>query len=188
MIIYDLEIQKLIPARNETRLLDFQYCEGWHDHFGMGFACAVIYDTARSEYRVFDEFMLEDLKAAFKRTDVVAGFNIVNFDNKVLAPYEFDVPENKCYDLLAEIARAAGTPNDFKGLSLNAICEANFKTGKTGNGADAPKLYQQKRFGELFDYCLADVRLTKKLLDRIMEIGNIINPRNGQWIRVNRPR
>ena len=188
MIIYDLEIQKLIPSSKTNKLSGFDYCEGWEDHFGMGFACAVTFDSARGEYRVFDEFMIEDLKAAFRRTDMVAGFNIIRFDNKVLAPYEITIPDNKCYDLLTEIARAAGTPNDFKGLSLNAICEVNFKTGKTGSGADAPKLYQQKRFGELFDYCLADVRLTKKLLDRVMEIGHIINPRNNQWIRVNRPR
>ena len=188
MIIYDLEIQKLIPPSNGKKLHDFEYCEGWHDHFGMGFACAVIFDTARNEFRIFDEFMIEDLKAVIARTDVVAGFNIINFDNKVLAPYDVIVPESKCYDLLAEIARAAGTPKDYKGLSLDAVCEANFKTGKTGDGGNAPILYQRKRFGELFDYCLADVRLTKKIFDRIMEIGHIINPRDGQWIRVNRPR
>lgn len=188
MIIYDLEIQQLIPSPKVNNLSGFDYCEGWHDHFGMGFACAVTFDTARNEYRIFDEFMLDDLKSAFKRTDVIAGFNILNFDNKVLAPYEFEIPGAKCYDLLVEIAKAAGTPDDYKGLGLGAVCEANFKTAKTGSGADAPILYQQKRFGELFDYCLADVRLTKKLLDRIMEIGHVINPRNGQWIRVNRPR
>ena len=188
MIIYDLEIQNLIPSAKDVLLPDFQYCKGWEDFFGMNFACAVTFDTARNEYRIFDEFMLDDLKAAFKRTDVIAGFNILKFDNNVLKPYEFEIPDNKCYDLLVEIAKAAGTPNDYKGLSLNAICEKNFKTTKTGSGADAPKLYQQKRFGELFDYCLADVRLTKQLLDRVMDFGHIINPRNGQWIRVNRPR
>ncbi len=188
MIIYDLEIQNLIPSKNGDRLPDFKYCEGWHDHFGMDVACVVLFDTARNEYRIFDEFMLDDLKAIVARTDVVAGFNIISFDNKVLAPHEVIIPETKCYDLLVEIARAAGTPNDYTGLSLDTVCIANFKTGKTGNGVDAPKLYQQKRFGELFDYCLADVRLTKKLLDRILEIGHIINPRTGKWIRVNRPR
>lgn len=188
MIIYDLEIQNLIPPRDGDQMPDFKYCAGWKDYVNMGLACAAIYDTARGEYHIFDEFMLDDLKTRFERTDVIVGFNILNFDNNVLAPYDFIVPEKKCYDLLAEIARAAGTPNDYKGLSLNAVCEANFKTGKSGDGANAPILYQTKRFGELFDYCLADVRLTKKLFDRVIEMGHIINPRNNQWIRVNRPR
>lgn len=188
MIIYDLEIQKMLAKKGETRLPDFEYCDGFHDFFNMGVACVVIYDTARSEFRLFDEFMLDDLKTTFRRAECVVGFNILGFDNNVLRPYEVEIHDGKCYDLLPEIAKAAGTPNDFKGLSLNAICQANFGAGKTGDGAKAPMLYQQKRFGELFDYCLADVRLTKRLLDKILECGHIINPRNNKWIRVPRPR
>lgn len=188
MIIYDLEIQNLIPPRNGEKLPDFKYCDGWTDYVGMGFACAAIYDTARAEYRLFDEFMLCELQKRFNRTDVIIGYNILNFDNRVLAAYDVTISPNKCYDLLAEIARAAGTPNDYSGLSLNAVCEANFKNQKTGNAADAPKLYQRQQYGELFDYCLADVRLTKKLFDRVIEMGHIINPRTNIWIRVNRPR
>lgn len=188
MLLYDLEIQNLVPSKNADNLPDFKYCSGWTDYVGMGFACAVTYDTARAEYRLFDEFMLDELQKRINRTDVVVGFNINRFDNNVLAAYEIQIPPAKCYDLLAEIARAAGTPNDYSGLSLDAVCRANFNITKTGDGAEAPKLYQQKRLGELFDYCLADVRLTKRIFDRIMEMGHIINPRNNQWIRVNRPR
>ncbi|HQU83885.1 MAG TPA: hypothetical protein PKY59_12195 [Pyrinomonadaceae bacterium] len=188
MLIYDIEIQNLIAKKGEEVLADFKYCKGFDDFFGMGFACAATFDTARNEYRIFDEFMLEDLKGALHRTDVIVGFNCIRFDNKVLAPYEISIPENKCYDLLIEIAKAAGTPNDYKGLSLGAICKANFGTEKTGDGKNAPILYQRGRFGELHDYCLADVRLTKQLLDKILECGHIINPRTNKWIRVARPR
>lgn len=188
MIIYDIEIQNLIPDKNKQPLADFQYCKGWDDHFGMGLACAVTFDTARQEFRIFDEFMIDDLKKTLLRTDVVIGFNCLRFDNKVLAAYEIEIPQHKCYDLLVEIAKAAGTPTSYSGLSLEAICEANFGMKKTGDGADAPILYQRKRYGELHDYCLADVRLTKKLIDLIWDCGHIKNPRNNQWIRVARPR
>lgn len=188
MIIYDIEIQKLIPDKNKKNLSDFEYCEGWGDHFGMGLACAVTFDTARQEFRIFDEFMIDELKKTLMRTDVVIGFNCLRFDNKILASYEIEIPEHKCYDLLHEIAKAAGTPNQFSGLGLNAICKANFGIEKIGDGADAPILYQRKRFGELHDYCLADVRLTFRILQKIFECGHIINPRTGKWIRVPRPR
>ena len=188
MIIYDLEIQNLVPPRNGSLLPDFSYCSGWTDYVGMGLACLALYDCVRQEYHVFDEFNLDDIQKRFDKTDLVVGFNILKFDNNILRAYDLKIQDSKCYDLLPEIARAAGTPNDFKGLSLNAICEANFKAGKTGDGADAPKLYQTKNFGSLFNYCMADVRLTKKLFDRVIDAGHIINPRNGQWIRVNRPR
>jgi DEAD/DEAH box helicase domain-containing protein len=188
MIIYDLEIQNLIPPKNGDRLPDLKYCQGWTDYAGMGLACLALYDCARNEYHVFDEFQIDDLKQRFAKTDTVVGFNILKFDNNVLATYDIKIEPGKCYDLLLEIARAAGTPNDYSGLSLGAICKANFNTTKSGNGADAPKLYQFGNYGELFNYCLADVRLTKQVYDRIHETGHIINPRTGKWIRVNRPK
>lgn len=188
MIIYDIEIQNLIPDKNKENLPDFKYCGGWDDHFGMGLACAVTYDTARGEFRIFDEFMIDELRKTLTRAETVVGFNILKFDNKVLAAYEISIESGKCYDLLVEIAKGAGTPNDFKGLGLNAVCKATLGIEKTGSGADAPILYQRGRLGELHDYCMADVRLTKQLLDKIADCGHVINPRTGKWIRVQRPR
>jgi hypothetical protein len=188
MLIYDLEIQKMIPPKSGDLLPDLKYCKGWTDYVGMGLACLCLYDFARDEYHIFDEFELDDMKSRFARTDLIVGFNIVNFDNKVLSTYDFPIPENKCYDLLVEIAKAAGTPNNYKGLTLDAICQANFGAGKSENGADAPKLYQFGNYGRLFNYCLSDVRLTKKLFERVRDTGHIINPRDNKWIRVARPR
>ncbi len=187
MIIYDIEIQKLIPPKTGERLPDFAYCEGWTDYVGMGLACAVIYDAARQEYHVFDEFDLDKLKNRLDRADIICGFNNLNFDNNVLAAYDISIPRHKNYDILLEVAKAAGTPDNYSGLSLDAIASANLNLKKSGNGADAPKWYQSGSYGKLFNYCLADVRLTKQILDRIIETGHLINPRNNKWIRVRRP-
>lgn len=188
MIIYDLEIQNLIPPKNGEFEKEFTYCNGWTDYAGMRLACAVVYDQFRQEYSLFDENDIESLRAKLTKTDCIVGHNILKFDNNLLAEYEIKIPKEKCFDTLLEIAKAAGTPNDFSGLGLEAICQANFQTAKSGNGADAPKWFQQGNFGRLFNYCQADVRLTKMILDRILETGHIINPRTGKWIRVNRPR
>lgn len=188
MIIYDLEIQKMIPPKTGDLLPDVKYCKGWTDYVGMGLACLSLYDYARDEYHVFDEFELEEIQRRFDKADVIIGFNILSFDNNILAAYNLKIQPNKCYDLLVEIAKAAGTPNNFKGLSLESICQVNFGIGKSENGADAPKLYQFGNFGRLFNYCMSDVRLTKKIFDRINSTGHIINPRDNKWIRVNRPR
>ena len=40
---------------------------------------------------------------------------------------------------------------------------------------------------EVVDYCLADVCLTKRLLDRVIRSGQIINPKTGEWILVRKP-
>ncbi len=187
MIIYDLEIQNLVPPRDGNRMHDFKYCEGWQDYKGMGLACAAVYDYSSDCYSIYDDCQLEKMQEVFTRAELIVGFNIINFDNNVMHSYDFKVP-NRCYDLLREIAKAAGTPNDFKGLSLDAVIKANFANhGKTGDGANAPILYQQKRFAELHDYCMKDVYLTKKLTDRIIRTGRIINPRNHQEIIVRKP-
>lgn len=187
MIIIDLEIQKCVPPRDGNLQTGILYCKGWSDFVGMGFACASVFDYASDRYDIYDEFMLDLLKETINRAECIVGFNILNFDNKLLEAYEVPVPTNRCYDLLPAIARAAGTPSDFKGLSLGAICQANFAKSKSGDGAMAPILYQQKRFGELFDYCQHDVWLTKKLTDKIIRTGRIINPRTNKEIVVRKP-
>ena len=187
MIIYDTEIQNLIPPKDGNLNPKFKYCKGWNDYIGMGLACAVIYDVIRQKYHVFDEYEIDDLQNRLEKTDLVVGFNNLKFDNNLLAVYDINIPKEKSYDILAEVARAAKTPNSFSGLSLDSICSVNFNTSKSGDGADAPKLYQRGCWGALFNYCLADVHLTKKVLDRIIETGHIINPRNNRWIRVRRP-
>ena len=187
MLIYDLEIQKGILKAGEQAVPNIEYCAGWTDYGRMGIACAVTYCYARDEYRIFDEFMLDELGETLQKADLICGFNIKGFDNNLLAACDIQIEPARCYDLLEEIARADKTPDNFKGFSLDAICRVNFKAGKTGNGALAPVLYQQKRFGELFDYCQSDVRLTKKLLDKILRCGSIINPRDNNSLRIRRP-
>lgn len=187
MIIYDVEIQKCIQSRDEERNPNYQYCNGWKDYVGMDFACAVVFDYQFDRYDLYDEFMLDELREAFNKAECIVGFNILNFDNNLLDACEITVPPNRCYDLLRAIASAAGTPNDFKGLSLAAVCQANFTVSKSGDGANAPILYQKKQFGELFNYCMRDVWLTKRLTDKIIRTGRIINPRTGKDIVVKKP-
>jgi hypothetical protein len=187
MLIYDLEIQKAILKQGETAVLGIEYCSGWTDYGRMGVSCAVVYDYAADEYWMFDEFMLDELGALLNKTDLICGFNILGFDNNLLKASDIEIDPRKCYDLLLEIARADSTPDNFKGLSLNAVSKANFNLEKSGDGANAPVLYQQNRFGELFDYCQRDVRLTKKLIDRVLRCGSLVNPRTGNKIRVRRP-
>lgn len=187
MLIYDLEIQKGILKNGEQAVAGIEYCAGWTDYARMGISCAVTYCYERDEYKLFDEFMIDELGKYLSRADLVCGFNIFNFDNNLLASADINLDASRCYDLLKEIAIATKTPNNFAGLSLDAVTRANFADAKTGHGAKAPILYQTKNFGELFDYCLNDVRLTKKILDKIIRTGHVVNPRDNKPIRVRRP-
>lgn len=182
-LIYDIEIVNAVPDRCGDRIEGVQYCEGWHDHAGMGISVIGAYDYAEDRYRVFcaDNFA-EFLALCADRAPLVS-FNGIGFDDKVInaemGPDIGVMPPSFRYDLLAEIWRAAGLNpsyggNSHAGYGLDATCEANFGIRKSGNGALAPVLWQQGRVGEVIDYCLNDIRLTKRLFDHAVVRGEPI--------------
>lgn len=192
MLIYDLEIANAIPDRNGTRVEGVSYCEGWGDYKGMGVVVVGVYDYRTDRPRVFCRDNLSEFGALVSQTECLVSYNGLRFDNRVLEAAGLTIPEEKCYDLLAEIWRALGLGPDFHpathgGFSLDAVCWANFKIAKTGHGAAAPINYQRGQLGGVVDYCLADVYLTKRLLHRVICTGQIINPKTGENISVSKP-
>lgn len=193
MLVYDIEIHNAIPdSRNPTEA-DIQYCEGWKDHQGMGIACICCYDYKADRYRVFCRDNLAEFAALVDAQECVVGFNNQRFDDLVLAAQGYEILAAKSYDLLQEIWRGLNLGSDFRpathgGYSLEAMCRANFLTTKTGNGADAPLQWQRGKVGTVIDYCLNDVRLTRRLLDRVIRCGYLANPQQqGRVIPIRKP-
>ncbi len=183
-LIYDIEIKKAILGKNEEPIDGIDYCAGWHDHANMGISCICAYDYAADRYRVFMDDNYAEFAALVAARDVIVSFNGIAFDNRVCAAHGIAVPDDKSYDILVELWRAAGLGPQFAypthlGFGLDAACEANFGLRKTGHGARAPVQYQRREYGALVDYCLNDVALTKRLLDEaIRNRGQLRDPRN----------
>lgn len=183
-LIYDAEILKAIPERNGERIPGIEYCEGWQDHANMGISVIGAYDYVEDRTRVFTMDNISDFLDLADDRDVLVGFNSIPFDNSLIAA-TLKIPkfqESKCYDLLREMWIAAGLPPEFDykthgGYGLDATCEKNFGTRKTGNGAFAPVLWQQGQIGKTIDYCLNDIRLTKQLFDRVLNLGSLRSPK-----------
>ena len=185
VIIYDLEIVRAIPNKDGSRLDGVEYCGGWHDHANMGISVLGLYDYAEDRYRVF----CWDNKEAFAsriKGALCVGFNNIPFDNAVLsATNGWESPkEDQCYDLLRETWIASGLGPDFTypthvGYGLDAICEINFGLKKSGNGALAPVDWQRGKIGNVIDYCLNDVMLTKRLFDAVLRGDEIKSPKGG---------
>jgi hypothetical protein len=191
-IIYDIEIKRSILGKREQPVDGIEYCAGWHDHANMGISCICAYDYADGRYRVFMEDNLHAFADLVAARELIVGFNSISFDNAVCAHNGIHVPEEKSYDILVELWRGAGLGPKFEypthaGFGLDATCAANFGTRKSGNGALAPVLYQRKQFGELVDYCMNDVVLTKQLLDLILDKGEVADPRGSGKLSVTRP-
>ncbi|RQZ17261.1 hypothetical protein DIE15_12370 [Burkholderia sp. Bp9031] len=193
-LIYDIEIAKAILGRGETRVDGIQYCDGWHDHAGMGISVIGAYDYAESRYRVFCRDNFEEFFALCADRAPLVSFNGIGFDDKVLACEsgftDGFFPDVTRYDLLAEIWRAAGLDptfggNSHTGYGLDATCEVNFGIRKSGNGAHAPIAWQQGRIGEVIDYCINDIRLTKRLFDWAVIHGEeIALAKTGESVRL----
>ena len=194
MFIFDIEIKHgIAPASPAERKDGIAYCgDGWEDYQNMGVACVVVaaYDYCFDKYRVFGESELSDFQFFVDCHDRRAiGFNNNRFDNNVLrAAGIVVIPPQKSYDLLSEIYSALGSYQ--KGCRLDDVVKANFPNspGKTGNGAEAPELWQKGYYTRVIDYCLNDVRLTKMILDKILRFGYINNPVNpSQALKIRRP-
>jgi len=197
-LIYDIEIEKGILGKSEEPMAGYEYCAGWHDHANMGISVIGAYDYAEDRYRVFCQDNMHEFSEAVARAGLIVGFNNVAFDNAVIAACWGPLVElqeawqGKSYDLLVEIWRAAGLAPAFQypthtGYGMDAVCERNFGMKKTGHGAKAPIYWQRKMIGNVIDYCLNDVRLTKQLLDKVLADGTLISPKDGSTLTLRRP-
>lgn len=185
MIIYDCEIVKAIQSNNETSIEGIEYCEGWKDFENMGISIIGAYDYDSSRYRVFAKDNFQEFQDLVDSTDLVIGFNSLAFDNQLCAAHGIMVRDDKSYDLLVEIWKAAGLGDEFEypshlGFSLDECAQANFGLSKTGHGALAPVDWQRGNIGRVIDYCLNDVYLTKLLADEVFGEGSIIDPKDSK--------
>lgn len=183
MVIYDIEIKKAIANKHEARLQGVEYCDGWHDHENMGISVIGVYDYDQDRYRVFCEDNFAEFQKLIESTDVVAGFNSIAFDNAVCRAHGIEVPDDKSYDLLVELWLSHNLAPKFHypthiGFSLDAVASININHQKTGHGAYAPVQWQRGEVGNVVDYCLADVWLTKQLIDKVIADGKLISPRD----------
>lgn len=186
MLLYDLEIIKAIPPKDPAERLDgIEYCGGWTDYANMGISVIGAYDYAEDRYRVFLKDNFDEFAQLAAERGIVGGFNNTAFDDYVLEANGISLAAVQRYDLLKELWAANG--NRFAPSRLDAVCERNFGTKKTGNGTLAPIEWQRGNYGKVIDYCMNDVRMTKQLMDAAFAGASIISPKDGKFLVLRRP-
>ena len=181
-IIFDCEIERGVRPKKQQPQLGIEYSNGWQDFRGMGISVIGAYDYVENIYRVFCKDNFDEFKKLIHTRKWVVGFNSRGFDEPLVRVHGCAVPEAKSYDILVEVWRAAGLPLEFtphlhRGYGLGPLCTANFDVAKSGDGALAPVLWQQGKIGTVIDYCLHDVWLTKRLMDRVLTEGVLSSPK-----------
>lgn len=188
-IVYDVETQKM---SNQVE-------GGWNNIYGMGLASAVTYSSADDQYLFWQESEREDL-CKYLNNQLVVSFNGLTFDSKLLLGDDRILLPNgttqnnkyswKNADIFIEtwrrilnldrtnypkIVEEINKQEMQQGIfSLDGIANATLNRSKSGKGSNACMLYQQRKYIELFNYNLQDVRLTKELYLFIMKYKYLV--------------
>ena len=185
IIIYDSEIINCVPDWKTERDPAYKYCNGWGDYKGMGIAVICAFDFSEMRYRVFLEDNFDAFQELADSADIICGYNSHSFDDNLMEAHGIRVKSN--YDLLRFVRVASGQPADFTrgktkgGYTLGAVAGANFGGSKTEDGAHAPKMWQDGKHGRVIDYCLEDVRLTRRIIGLK---SDVLDPVTSQMLSV----
>ena len=148
---------------------------GFSNKSKMGVSVAVTYSTARGTYEIYAENEMEKLGEELVRADLVVGWNHLHFDYPVLQPYVFHTLAEQTLnlDMMLELETILG----FR-LKLDSVASASLGTGKTADGLDALRWWQEhKKSGQfeplrkIAEYCAYDVKVTKCVHEYALEHG-----------------
>lgn len=155
----------------------------------MGISVGVAYSTRTGEYHVFGEDQADDLVEMLVKADLVVGYNHLYFDYPVLQGYTILdlISSTVNLDMMVEVEKLLGHR-----LKLDAIASASLGTGKSADGLDALRWWQEyKKTGntepmmKIAEYCCYDVKVTKEVHEYGIKNGFLkYNDRSGNPTQV----
>jgi len=178
ILIYDCE------TRNKGTFKDPQNT--------MGFLCGCIYSYNRDTYFIFDNSS-ELIRAL--NGNICASFNGINFDTRLLLgnnrkyrlnfPY-FKIVSRETYWLEYDIFLIV--LSSFYGIKLSESVKKKSPGGLNLNDLCKMTLNKQKisinfntsNFIETIEYCLHDIRITRKLFEFFIKNGYLRSPKQGK--------
>ncbi len=164
IVYFDLETQR-----------SFRDVGGYSHKEKMGISVAVTYSTARGNYEIYTETELDKLGDELIKADLVVGWNHVQFDYAVLQASVFHtlIEQTINLDMMLDLETRLG----FR-LKLDSVASATLGTGKTADGLDALRWWQEyKKSGDfsamrkIAEYCAFDVKVTKCVHEYALEHG-----------------
>lgn len=141
------------------------------DRLEVSFVGACVRDgyTGQGEMIGFFEQNLKDFFPILETADVVIGFNSDNFDLQALSPYySGSIEQLPSLDLMVRIQDSVGHR-----IGLDAVAQETLGVGKSGDGLDAIKYYEQGQLDKLKEYCLQDVAVTRDVYDHGRNTGKV---------------
>jgi uncharacterized protein YprB with RNaseH-like and TPR domain len=166
IVYFDLETQR-----------SFGDVGGFSNKGKMGISVAVTYSTARGTYEIYRDSELDKLGEELCRADLVVGWNHIQFDYPVLQPHIFPTLADQSInlDMMLDLEQKLG----FR-LKLDSVASATLGTGKTADGLDALRWWQEhKKTGDfaplrkIAEYCAFDVKVTRFVHEYALANGHL---------------
>jgi DEAD/DEAH box helicase domain-containing protein len=156
-IVFDIETRNLFQdvGKNDPSLLDISLVGVW--------------DSETNSYTSYLEEELKDLWPIIEKADVLIGYNSDHFDIPLLNKYyPGDLTTIKSIDLMKEIQKSLG-----RRMKLDHIAEGTLGVNKSGHGLQAITWWKQGEIEKIRQYCLDDVKITKKIYDYALKNGKV---------------
>ena len=159
ILFFDLETQKIA-----------QEVGGWKNTHLMRISVAVVFDSIKDRFMVYDEAKIDDLLDHLYKADLIIGFNIKGFDYRVLGAYTHkDLQALPTFDILEDVYRRLG----FR-IGLDHLATETLEQGKTADGLQAVEWFRQGEMDKLIEYCRHDVETTRDLFFYGLKNGSLI--------------
>ncbi|BDQ38284.1 hypothetical protein SYK_26440 [Pseudodesulfovibrio nedwellii] len=156
-----IDMKKPAPKRYGVIDIETRYSAdevgGWGRADRMGVSIACVYDSDDDAMHDYEQDEMPELVEHLQQFDLVIGFNHVKFDYAVLGglnPFHFRGLPN--LDLLMEVHNRLGYR-----LKLDNIASATLDVGKSADGLQALKWWQEGRLDLITEYCQQDVAVTR---------------------------
>jgi len=172
-LCFDIEISKTpkqimaeLGLKEEKEIFNYPHL--------LGFAVGVVYNSLTKEFLTFNSAQ-EMAKYLLTNGDFLVSFNGRRFDIPCLLN-GVDIDTFNQLQLKPHLDLLKDFYDNVQGrfrVSLNNIAEQTLKRVKTGNGANAPVLFQEGKWDELVDYCKNDVEITKEIFEFGCQFGYI---------------
>ena len=154
-ITFDIETANAFPTLSRN------------DLSRMELAVVAIHDSETGEYSSYSKEELTKLWPILETADVLIGYNSNSFDIPLLNNYyPGDLTKIRSLDLLVEVQTALG-----RRLRLQSLAEGTLKAKKSGDGLQSVRWWQEGLYDKVREYCIQDVRLTRKIYEYALEHG-----------------
>ncbi len=156
-IVFDIETKNVFQdvGKNDPSLLDL--------------SLVGVYDSETNKYTSYLEEELNQLWPIIEKADMLIGYNSDHFDIPLLNKYyPGDLTKIKSLDILKEIKDASG-----RRFKLDHIAEGTLGINKSGHGLQAITWWKQGEIEKIRQYCLDDVKITKKIYDYALKHGKL---------------